>query len=112
MLFKTFSAAVFGIDAYLVEVEVDIGPGSQAIFNVVGLPDNAVRESRERVRAALRNCGFDYPFIQTITVNLARADVGKEGPGVRTTDPTVSVRAEWRSIDDVTIRMYIIGSLL
>ncbi|HXU49521.1 MAG TPA: YifB family Mg chelatase-like AAA ATPase [Candidatus Binatia bacterium] len=79
MLFKTFSAAVFGIDAYLVEVEVDIGPGSQAIFNVVGLPDNAVRESRERVRAALRNCGFDYPFIQTITVNLAPADVRKEG---------------------------------
>jgi magnesium chelatase family protein len=79
MLFKTFSAAVFGIDAYLVEVEVDIGPGSQAIFNVVGLPDNAVRESRERVRAALRNCGFDYPFVQTITVNLAPADVRKEG---------------------------------
>jgi len=79
MLFKTFSAAVFGIDAYLVEVEVDIGPGSQAIFNVVGLPDNAVRESRERVRAALRNCGFDYPFMQTITVNLAPADVRKEG---------------------------------
>ena len=79
MLFKTLSAAVFGIDAYLVEVEVDIGPGSQAIFNVVGLPDNAVRESRERVRAALRNCGYDYPFIQTITVNLAPADVRKEG---------------------------------
>jgi magnesium chelatase family protein len=79
MLFKTFSAAVFGIDAYIVEVEVDIGPGSQAIFNVVGLPDNAVRESRERVRAALRNCGFDYPFMQTITVNLAPADVRKEG---------------------------------
>lgn len=79
MLFKTFSAAVFGIDAYLVEVEVDIGPGSVAIFNVVGLPDNAVRESRERVRTALRNCGFDYPFLQTITVNLAPADVRKEG---------------------------------
>src|SRR5690242_2305535 len=79
MLFKTFSAAVFGIDAYLVEVEVVLGPGSQRSFNVVGLPDNAVRESRERVRAALRNCGFDYPFIQTITVNLAPADVRKEG---------------------------------
>lgn len=78
MLFKTFSAAVFGIDAYIVEVEVDIGPGSQGIFNVVGLPDNAVRESRERVRAALRNCGFDYPFMQTITVNLAPAGVRKE----------------------------------
>jgi magnesium chelatase family protein len=79
MLFKTLSAAVYGIDAYLVDVEVDIGPGSKAIFNVVGLPDDSVRESRERVRAALRNCGFDYPFIQTITVNLAPADVRKEG---------------------------------
>ena len=46
MLFKTFSAAVFGIDAYLVEVEVDVGPGQAGLFNVVGLPDNAVRESR------------------------------------------------------------------
>jgi magnesium chelatase family protein len=79
MLFKTISAAVFGIDAYLVEVEVDVGPGTKAIFNVVGLPDDAVRESRERVRAALRNCGYDYPFFSTITVNLAPADVRKEG---------------------------------
>ena len=53
MLFKTYSAAVFGIDAYLVEVEVDVGPGQAGIFNVVGLPDNAVRESREQ-RDALR----------------------------------------------------------
>jgi magnesium chelatase family protein len=79
MLFKTYSAAVFGIDAYLVEVEVDVGPGQNGIFNVVGLPDNAVRESRERVKAALRNCGFEYPFYQTITVNLAPADIRKEG---------------------------------
>src|SRR5208282_790075 len=79
MLFKTFSAAVFGIEAYLVEVEVDGGPGESGVFNVVGLPDNAVRESRERVRAALRNCGFDYPAYQTVTVNLAPADIRKEG---------------------------------
>jgi magnesium chelatase family protein len=79
MLFKTYSAAVFGIDAYLVEVEVDVGPGQAGIFNVVGLPDNAVRESRERIKAALRNCGFDYPSFQTVTVNLAPADIRKEG---------------------------------
>jgi magnesium chelatase family protein len=79
MIFKTFSAAVFGIDAYLVEVEVDIGPGEGGHFNIVGLPDNAVRESRERVKAALRNCGFDYPAYQTVTVNLAPADIRKEG---------------------------------
>lgn len=79
MLFKTYSAAVFGIDAYLVEVEVDIGPGQAGLFNVVGLPDNAVKESRERIKAALRNCGFDYPAYQVVTVNLAPADIRKEG---------------------------------
>jgi magnesium chelatase family protein len=79
MLFKTLSAAVFGIDAYLVEVEVDVIQATDGMFNVVGLPDNAVRESRERVRAALRNCGFEYPFKSIVTVNLAPADVRKEG---------------------------------
>ncbi len=79
MLFKTFSAAVFGIDAYLVEVEVDVGPGHPGDFNVVGLPDIAVKESRERIKAALRNCGFDYPSYQVVTVNLAPADIRKEG---------------------------------
>jgi magnesium chelatase family protein len=79
MLFKTFSAAVFGIDAYLVDVEVDVGPGQSGIFNVVGLPDIAVKESRERIKSALRNCGFDYPLYQAVTINLAPADIRKEG---------------------------------
>ena len=79
MLFKTFSAAVFGIDAYLVGVEVDISAGN-ANFMTVGLPDAAVRESRERIRSAIKNCGLDFPF-QNITVNLAPADVKKEGSG-------------------------------
>ena len=79
MLFKTFSAAVFGIDAYLVEVEVDIGPGFQGCFSVVGLPDIAVKESRERIKSAVRNCGFDFPFSSIVTVNLAPADIRKEG---------------------------------
>ena len=79
MLFKTHSAAVFGIDAYLVEVEVDISAG-QPIFLTVGLPDAAVRESRERIRSAIKNCGLDFTF-QVITVNLAPADVKKEGSG-------------------------------
>jgi magnesium chelatase family protein len=79
MLFKTFSAAVFGIDAYLVEVEVDVSPSFQGNFNVVGLPDLAVKESRERIRSALRNCGFDFPSSQAVTVNLAPADIRKEG---------------------------------
>jgi magnesium chelatase family protein len=79
MLFKTFSAAVFGIDAYLVEVEVDISAGNPN-FMTVGLPDAAVRESRERIKSAIKNCGLEFPF-QVITVNLAPADVKKEGSG-------------------------------
>ncbi len=79
MLFKTFSAATFGIDAYLVEVEVDISAGN-GNFMTVGLPDAAVRESRERIKSAIKNCGLDFPF-QNITVNLAPADVKKEGSG-------------------------------
>jgi magnesium chelatase family protein len=79
MLFKSFSAAVYGIDAYLVEVEVDVGSGRMGEFNVVGLPDVAVKESRERIKAALKNCGFDFPAPQSVTVNLAPADIRKEG---------------------------------
>jgi Subunit ChlI of Mg-chelatase len=69
MLFKTFSAAVFGIDAYLVETEVDVVPAFEGHFTVVGLPDIAVKESRERIRAALRNCGFDFPSSHAVTIN-------------------------------------------
>src|ERR1700726_884342 len=79
MLFKTFSAAVFGIDAYLVEVEVDVSSAWQGSFNVVGLPDIAVKESRERIKSALRNCGFDFPSQHAVTINLAPADIRKEG---------------------------------
>jgi magnesium chelatase family protein len=80
MLFKSLSAAVFGIDAYLVEVEVDLGAaGMQSQFNVVGLPDAAVKESRERIKSALKNCGFDFPSPHNVTVNLAPADIRKEG---------------------------------
>jgi magnesium chelatase family protein len=78
MLFKALSATVFGIDAYLVEVEVDVGSGRMGDFNVVGLPDIAVKESRERIKSAIKNCGFDFPY-QSVTVNLAPADIRKEG---------------------------------
>ena len=82
MLFKTLSAAVYGIDANIIEVEVDVSGIKQNKDNfiTVGLPDSAVRESRERVRAALKNCGYDVPPTD-ITVNLAPADVKKEGSG-------------------------------
>jgi magnesium chelatase family protein len=83
VLFKTLSAAVYGIDAELVEVEVDLSPRSgdsqhETIVTVVGLPDLAVRESRERIRSAITNCGFFFPAHKT-TINLAPADVKKEG---------------------------------
>src|SRR5438270_7173115 len=82
MLFKTFSAAVYGIDANIIEVEVDCSGFKleKEIFNTVGLPDAAVRESKQRVRAALKNCGYDIPPTH-ITVNLAPADIKKEGSG-------------------------------
>lgn len=78
MLSKVLSSAVLGIDAYIVEVEVDISPGLPS-FATVGLPDVAVKESKDRVKAALKNSGFEFPA-KRITVNLAPADVKKEGP--------------------------------
>src|SRR5260370_7949247 len=70
MLFKTLSASVYGIDAYLVEVEVDVGSARMTDFNVVGLPDNAVKESRDRIKSPLRNCGFQFPHCHASTINL------------------------------------------
>ena len=78
MAAKVISMGLYGAEAFLVEVECDIGRSLPA-FDLVGLPDAAVKESRERVRAALKNCGFDYPTGR-ITVNLAPADIRKEGP--------------------------------
>ena len=82
MLYKTLSAAVYGIDANIIQVEVDCSgiKCDQDHFHTVGLPDAAVRESRDRVRAALKNCGYDIPPTQ-ITINLAPADIKKEGSG-------------------------------
>src|SRR4030043_618849 len=77
MLAKVLSSAVFGIDAYVVEVEVDIAQGLPA-FATVGLPEGAVKESKDRVKAAIKNCGYDFPS-RRITVNLAPADIKKEG---------------------------------
>lgn len=78
MLARARSVALIGVDAVAVEVEVDVSPGLPA-FTVVGLPDQAVSEARERVRAAIRNAGLPFPAAR-ITVNLAPADLRKEGP--------------------------------
>jgi magnesium chelatase family protein len=77
MLAKVLSSAVIGIDAYIVEVEVDISQGLPS-FSTVGLPEGAVRESKERVKASIKNSGYHFPS-DRITVNLAPADVKKEG---------------------------------
>lgn len=78
MLAKITSATLIGIEAILIQVEIDLDRGLPS-FDIVGLPDKAVRESRERVRAAIKNSGFDFP-VNRITINLAPADVEKIGP--------------------------------
>lgn len=78
MLAKAFSAAIHGVEAYPVEIEVDVSGGIPAVI-IVGLPDAAVKESRDRVKTAILNSGFVYPEGR-LTVNLAPADIKKEGP--------------------------------
>jgi len=78
MLAKVTSCAVVGLEGAIVEVEVDISPGLPS-FTIVGLPDKAVQEARERVRSAIRNSSYKFPT-RRITVNLAPADLKKEGP--------------------------------
>src|ERR1700691_2859806 len=82
MLYKTLSAAVYGVDANIIEVEVDVSgiKMQEDHFHTVGLPDAAVRESPHRVRSALTHCGYDIPPTQ-ITITLAPADIRKEGSG-------------------------------
>lgn len=77
MLAKKLSCSIIGIDGWLVQVEVDVSRGLP-VFSTVGLPDGAVRESKDRVKAAIKNCGYDFPA-KKITVNLAPADIRKEG---------------------------------
>ncbi len=80
-LFRTFSAAIQGIDAHVIDVEVDMYPaGTNRDFVTVGMPDAAVKESRERIKSALLNSGFGYPS-KSVTINLAPANVRKEGAG-------------------------------
>lgn len=78
MLSKALSACVYGIDAYIVEIEADLSSRGLPHFSMVGLPDAAVKESRDRIKAALKNIGFGFPLKQ-ITINLAPADLKKEG---------------------------------
>ena len=78
MVVKCNSLGLLGIDSFCVEVEADVSKGIPA-FDIVGLPDASVKESKDRVRSAIRNCGFDFPTVRVI-INLAPADIKKEGP--------------------------------
>ncbi|MBU1932616.1 MAG: hypothetical protein KKC66_01780, partial [Candidatus Omnitrophica bacterium] len=78
MVSKILSAATVGIEARQIEIEVDITKGLPAVV-IVGLPDTAIKESRDRVRSAIKNSGFEYPS-QKITINLAPCNIKKEGP--------------------------------
>lgn len=77
MLSKIFTSATYGIDAYILEVETNVEKNVPN-FTIVGLPDNAVKESKERVIAAIKNSGYEFPA-RRITINLAPADIKKEG---------------------------------
>jgi magnesium chelatase family protein len=87
VLAKVLTGAVVGLDGALVEVEADIGFGLPA-FGVVGLPDAAVQESRERVRPVVKNSGCVCPM-RRVTVNLAPANLKKEGPSLPTGCPAI-----------------------
>jgi len=79
LISKAVSSAIIGVDSYPVHVEVDIADGLPQ-FATVGLPDTAVKESKDRIRAAIKNSGYKFPDGR-VTVNLAPADVKKEGTG-------------------------------
>jgi hypothetical protein len=106
MLFKAQSASVYGIDAYIMKVEVDVGSARMNDFNVVGLPDNAVKESRERIKSALRNCGYEFPYRQGVTINLAPGGCAQGRVGIRSADGAGGLPGTifWQAIgqDDVS----------
>jgi magnesium chelatase family protein len=109
MLARVLSGATYGVDAYLVEVEAHIEKLLPS-FAVVGLPDNAVRESRERVSAAVKNCGYEFP-VRKITVNLAPADVRKEGSSFDLPMAMGILAATGQAADDVLGDFLLIGEL-
>ncbi len=109
MLTKAMTGCVIGIDAFCVQVEVDLSPGLPA-FNIVGLAEGPVRESRERVRSAIKNCGYGFPS-QKITVNLAPADMKKEGSGLDLPIAAAILAASGVISQEILDRFVLIGEL-
>mgnify|MGYP001791210483 FL=1 len=104
MLAKTFGGAVFGVDAYLITIEVSVGQGTK--FFMVGLPDSAVKESEQRVEAAIKHSGYAMPRIKTV-VNLAPADIRKEGSAYDL-PIAVGILAASGQIQDTLLSKYLI----
>jgi magnesium chelatase family protein len=109
VLAKVQSVALVGVDAHLIDVEVDIAGGLPQ-FSVVGLPDTTVRESRDRVRSALKNTGFHFPA-KKITVNLAPADIKKEGAGLDLAIAVAILVAEEIIAPDLLTHRVLVGEL-
>jgi len=107
MISKVYSAALMGIDAYTVEVETNMEPANMPFFGIVGLPDNAVKESRERVVAAIKNSAYHFVYQRRITVNLAPADIKKEGSSYDL-PIAVGILTAQGDIQEENIRGYII----
>jgi magnesium chelatase family protein len=111
MLAKTYSSAIQGVDAYSVEIEINAtGEGEETRVAIVGLPDAAVRESRDRVKSALHSCGFLHPFGNTI-INLAPADIRKEGAAFDLPIAVGMIASTGRVARDRMARMMMIGEL-
>lgn len=110
MLAKVQSAHLIGIEPYVVDVEVDISQKGLPQFNIVGLPDTAVKESRDRIKAAFKNTGFQFP-IKQITVNLAPADLKKEGSSFDLPIAIGILAAEGHVPMDVLSEFLIVGEL-
>jgi magnesium chelatase family protein len=81
MITEIFTSATYGVDAYIIRVETHLEKAMEPRFSIVGLPDNAVKESRERIPAAIKNSNLVFPGLKRITVNLSPADIRKEGAG-------------------------------
>lgn len=78
MFYKIYSAGILGIDGFIVDVEIDLSKG-MPVFNIVGLPDTSIKESKERIKSAIQNSGYEFPN-NRIIINLSPADIKKEGP--------------------------------
>jgi magnesium chelatase family protein len=109
MLSKIFSAVLYGVEAHLIEVEIDLSQGLP-LLSIVGLPDLAVKESKDRLRSAIKNTGFHFP-VKKITINLAPADLKKEGSAFDLPMALGVLAAEGVVPDDLLQKYLIVGEL-